>query len=113
MSTTPQMALPLTNAIPVNWDEYPPGFFAWLQINRHIYRKFKRRAFMYKRAGRSHYSARAIVQELRWQTKDRQKGDHTFKINNIHTPGMARLAMAEHEELKGFFRCRNSQGLDG
>ena len=91
---------------------YPPGFWHWLKSNQHIYRKFKQVAFMEKRLGRKHYSARKIIQDMRWDTNIRQAGDQTFKINNIFTPGLARLAMRDEPELKGFFRCRDSQGMN-
>ena len=91
---------------------YPPGFFRWIESNQHIYRKFTQMAFEQKRLGRKQYSARAIVQRMRWDTNIRQAGDQTFKINNIFTPGLARLAMRDEPELKGFFRCRDSQGMN-
>ena len=91
---------------------YPPGFFRWIKKNQHIYRKFTQMAFEQKRLGRKQYSARAIVQRMRWDTNIRQAGDQTFKINNIFTPGLARLAMRDEPELKGFFRCRDSQGMN-
>lgn len=93
-------------------DSYPPGFFRWLEDNQHIYRRFKRMAKYAKRCGRKHYSARAIIQVIRWETEISQRGDKTFRINNNVTPGLARLAMHDEPELKGFFRCRDSQGMD-
>ena len=98
--------------IPDDFYTYPPGFFLWIKKNQHIYRKFKQMAFMEKRLGRKHYSARKIIQDMRWDTNIRQAGDQTFKINNIFTPGLARLAMRDEPELKGFFRCRDSQGMN-
>ena len=91
---------------------YPVGFFLWLKSNQHIYRKFTQIAFAQKRLGRKHYSARAIVQRMRWDTNIRQAGDQTYKIDNVMTPGLARLAMRDEPELKGFFRCRDSQGMN-
>ena len=89
---------------------YPPGFFHWLSKNPSIYRAFKRKAILM--AGRrKHYSARAILHAIRWETDLRER-NATFKVNNNWTPGMARLFMSQHPEHAGFFRCRDSQGLD-
>ena len=97
--------------IPDDFYTYPPGLSHWLKRNQHIYRKFTQMAFDQKRLGRKHYSARAIVQRMRWDTNIRQAGDQTYKIDNVMTPGLARLAMRDEPELKGFFRCRNSLGM--
>ena len=91
---------------------YPPGFFHWLKSNQHIYCMFKHIAFTKRKEGRKHYSARKIIQDMRWDTNIRQVGDQTFKIDNVMTPGLARLAMRDEPELKGFFRCRDSQGMN-
>ena len=62
--------------------------------------------------GRKHYSARTIVELLRWQT-DLKDSDKTFKINDHFTPGMARLFMSEHgKRYPDFFRLRNGIGWD-
>lgn len=105
-------AVPRPNKIPVDFSEYPLGFFDWLILNRHIYRKFKALAFQARRDGLDHWSARAIIQIMRYRMRIRQRGDLNFKINNNVTPGLARLAMAEHAELEGFFTTRRAPGTD-
>ena len=89
---------------------YPPGFFNWLKDNYHIYRQFTQLALQMAQR-RKHYSARAILHVIRWQT-DLRETDKTFKCNNNWTPGMARLFMSQYPKHKGFFRIRDSQGLD-
>ena len=62
--------------------------------------------------GRKRYSARTIVECIRWDTdiKDTEK---TFKINDHYTPGMARLFMSEYgEKYPRFFQLRDSLGRD-
>ena len=76
-------------------DGYPDGFFHWLQKNSKVYREFERRALQMARTGRERYSARTIVETLRWNS-DIADSETMFKINDHYTPGMARLFMATH-----------------
>jgi len=91
-------------------DKFPPGFELWLSKNKPIYNSFvgKALAMSYKR---DRYSARTIAESIRWES-DLRDSNNLFKINNNWVPGMARLAMREYPKLKGFFTCRDSQGLD-
>jgi len=99
------------NQAPLDFDDkYPDGFFRWLQANARIYTEFERRALCMARAGRKHYSARTIVEAIRWNT-DLQDSDSIFKINGNYVPGMARLFMETHDEqYPGFFQLRDSLG---
>ena len=93
-------------------DGFPVGFWHWLRQNEHIYSAFKCLAFQMALSGRTRYSARTIVENIRWKT-DLRDSDKTFKINNIYTPGMARLFMSEYgEKYPGFFQLRDSLGRD-
>ncbi len=85
---------------------YPPKFWLWLADNEHIYKAFVQFAMQMKRAGKSRYSASGIVERIRWETHLQQRGDITFKFDENMKPGLARLAMAEHAVLKGFFELR-------
>ena len=76
-------------------DEYPDGFFHWLQTNRHIWKEFEVMALKMARK-RKRYSARTIVEVMRWNTDLRESPDITFKLSNNMTPGMARLWMQKH-----------------
>ena len=69
---------------------YPAGFFHWLNSNKHIYRAFSNKALAMARTGRPRYSARTLVEVLRWDT-DLADTSTTFKIDNDMIPGMARL----------------------
>jgi hypothetical protein len=42
---------------------------------------------------------------MRWKSAI-QDSDPTFKINNNISPMLARQAMADYDELKGFFEVR-------
>lgn len=76
-------------------DEYPDGFWHWLPKNSRVYREFERRALQMARTGRKRYSARTIIEILRWDS-DIADSEKTFKINGNYVPGMARLFMATH-----------------
>ncbi len=76
-------------------DKYPAGFFYWLPKNSAVYREFERRALRMAQTGRKRYSARTIVEVMRWDS-DIADTEKTFKINDHYTPGMARLFMGAH-----------------
>lgn len=87
-------------------DKYPPRFFYWLPKNREVYREFERRALRMARTGRKRYSARTIVEVMRWDS-DIADSEKTFKINDHYTPGMARLFMGTHGAVyPKFFELR-------
>lgn len=84
-------------------DQFPEGFFHWLQQNRHIWECFEQKAL--KMAPyRERYSARTIIEVLRWHS-DLQENKPLFKISNNMTPGLARLWMEKHgARYPKFFR---------
>ena len=93
-------------------DSYPQGFWYWLRNNAHIHRAFERMALEMAMSGREHYSARTIIEAIRWNT-DLSDTDKQFKINNVYVPGLARLFMERHgERVPRFFQIRNSMGFD-
>lgn len=87
-------------------DNYPDGFWAWLPKNSKVYREFERRALQMARTGRERYSARTLVETMRWSS-DIEDSETTFRINDHYTPGMSRLFMATHGAVyPGFFELR-------
>lgn len=90
--------------------EYPKGFWRWLDDNEHIYTEFVAMARKARQKGFSTWSARAICEVVRWQTALRDGYSHSTKLNDHATPGLARLAMAEHQDLRGFFNTRLPPG---
>lgn len=91
-------------------DEYPEGFFHWLQENQHVWRAFEEKAYLMAAVvGRPRYSARTIVEVMRWDSDVADK-EVTFKINDHAIPGMARLWMAKHgKNFPKFFELRGSK----
>lgn len=91
--------------------KYPEGFWHWLTKpeNAKIYAEFDRRAHEMAQR-RKRYSARAIVQVIRWHT-DLSEHDELFKINNNMIAGMARLWMRDNgAKHPHFFELRRSPG---
>ena len=89
-------------------DEYPEGFFWWLRENFHIWKEFEERAYtMAAVAKRPRYSARTIIEVMRWNSDIREKKP-LFKLSNNMTPGLARLWMAKHgKDFPKFFTQHN------
>ena len=85
--------------------EYHPEFWDWLSENYDIYEGFVKLARRAKIRGYSHWSARASIHVLRWESA-KVDTDQNFKINNNASSGMARLAMAMHKDLEGLFHTR-------
>jgi len=78
-------------------DKYPEGFFHWLQFNDHIWEQFERHALTMA-AKRNRYSARTIIEVMRWNSDLREKQKKKlFKLSNNMTPGLARLWMEKHK----------------
>ena len=78
------------------------------RANPEIYRLFKHYTFTMIHTGRVHYSARAIIHRIRWDTDLRARGEDGFKINNDYSPFYARKFEQEHPEHAGFFLKRRS-----
>lgn len=96
-----QMALSLDEQC-----KFPDGFWPWLAENQHIWKAFKVKAIRMALKGRKHYSARTIIETIRWET-DLKDSEATFKINDHYTPGLARLWMQEYgNRWPGFFEIR-------
>jgi hypothetical protein len=91
------------------FDEYPNDFDVtfrgWLRRNWKIYESFHNKGKQMM-CQREHYSARTLVEVIRWHT-DLQEADQLFKINNNVTPDMAR--MFNRITKTEFFREREKQ----
>lgn len=91
------------------FDGYPQAvidrFNEWHRRNPHIYEQFKRLAYKMRATGRERYSARTIVEAMRWHYDLRTTGD-VFEINGDFVPIYARLLIQNHPEFTGFFELR-------
>jgi hypothetical protein len=60
-----------------------------------------------KRAGRRHYSSRAILHRIRWEREVDQRADESFKISNLWSSRYARLLIStDPDRWDGFFDLR-------
>lgn len=80
-------------------------FYEFHRANPQVWIEFEQKALEMIKAGRRHYSARAILEVARWSIH-LQTTDEEFKVNNNHIPYYARMFRANHPEHAGFFRTR-------
>lgn len=78
--------------------------------NQHVYEEFKKLAFEMRETGRKKYSARTLVEVLRWHRDLKTSGD-VFEINNDFVSIYVRLLIYHHHEFLGFFDIRREMGF--
>lgn len=85
--------------------DYLPG------IPIEVCQLFEKLAFDARNAGREHYSARTILERIRWHY-DVDRGLRDFKCNDHWSPFLARWFLKRHPSWGDFFelRKRNEQG---
>lgn len=105
MFTTPLMV-----AI-ANPDVFPPDFTAWLADNEHVWDAFVGHARDVLRSGYTHYSARTIIHVMRHHSAIRERGG-SFKINNDHSPYLARLFDLIYPQHAGLWEYRETKKTD-
>lgn len=80
-----------------------------------VYEMFEKFTFMAISSGRKYFSARAIIERIRWSTQIEDKSV-TFKVSDHPMPYYARLFEKNHPQHKGFFRkhrCPADEVLNG
>ena len=75
------------------------------QDNPLVYDLFKRFALRAIRSGYKHFSAKTIIERIRWEAAVETK-DPNFKINNNFTSRYSRLFQKDFPQYSGFFRDR-------
>lgn len=101
--TTAEDACRLVEA---NAETFACGFGDWLRGNFAIWVAFAEAASYARWRGYKRYSARRILEELRYSTALRESGSR-FKLNNNVAPDLARLYLLFYPEAKGFFETRS------
>ena len=71
-----------------------------------VYELFKFYALELLRAGRTRYSARTIIERVRWQQAVNSVDDEGYKINNNHIPYFARRLIDEDQRFEELFATR-------
>lgn len=95
----------ILNIVQHNPDQFSEEFTDWIDDNLHIWEAFEIEADRIRAMGRTHYSARTIVEYLRHNTVLADT-DSTFKINDHCVPYLGRLYVLTHPDADGFFAFR-------
>lgn len=82
------------------------AFLAFHADNPDVWTLFDRFAHQAVRSGRPCYSARAIMERIRWHYAVETQSPDEFKINNNHTPFYARMWLERNPAHAEFFRTR-------
>lgn len=80
-------------------------FETWIAANPSFWRAFVNLCIEMKRRGMHQWGAKAACEVLRFHAYMQTVGEG-FKIPNDFTSRLARKAMKEVPELRGFFACR-------
>jgi hypothetical protein len=84
-------------------------FARFHQENPRIYILFRKYAQQMRNAGRDYYSAKCIMERIRWHENVETAGD-SFKISNSVTSCYQRLLIIEDPSFDKFFRRQNKRG---
>ena len=79
-------------------------FQAYDKANPAIWKHFVQFTIEAKAKGFKNYSAKGIIELIRWHTA--VDSGEKFKISNNYTPDYARKMMRLYPEFKGFFRLK-------
>lgn len=101
----PHTLAELTLEVFCHRDQFALGFEQWLEENFHVWTRFMQEADKLRARGRTHYSARTIIEVLRHESA-LSDTDKQFKINDHCAPSLARLYMLVTEGADGFFETR-------
>ena len=99
----------------LEFGEYPKPvlerFKKFHSSNPQVYDSFKNMAQKMKAVGRKKYSARTIMEVIRWNYDLKVIGD-VFDINNDFIPIYVRVLIHNHPEYQGFFELRKVRSRD-
>ena len=91
-----------------NIERFTGEFLAYLTDNLHVYRAFEREALKIVQHGHKHYSARTIIEVLRHQSALKETVG-PWKLNDHHTPALARVFAMVHPQHAGLFEFRKTR----
>lgn len=87
------------NAIQIKFNQFDND-------NPHVYAAFRDRALRAVKSGLKKYSAKTIIEVIRWHYDIETKGDELL-LNNNYTAYYARKFMDEYPMYRGFFETRS------
>ena len=102
MQTTTHHALDMAHA---HCFQFTREFLAYLPDNLHVWTAFEREALRVAARGFKHYSARTIIEVLRHHSALQEQGS-AWKLNDHHTPYLARLFTLMHPGHAHLFEIR-------
>lgn len=88
-------------------------FIKYHQKNPEVWSEFKRYAFEAIEAGRTQYSAKLIIEKIRWDSKLEVQKVSAFKIPNEITAYYARLFHRTFLAYRGFFKTLGGEFESG
>jgi hypothetical protein len=89
----------------MNQNIFTAEFLGWLPLNLRVYAAFEREATRVATRGYRHYSARTIIEVLRHHSALEEEGG-AWKLNDWHTPYLARLYALLNPDRIGLFEFR-------
>lgn len=91
-------------------EHFTPEFLAYLPENLHVYDAFEREALRVVARGFKHYSARTIIEVLRHNSA---LAEHCgpWKLNDWHTPYLARVFALMRPPFAGLFEFRATKAV--
>ena len=112
--TTMDLFPPVVNEDLLPYEHFfRPKFLSWLADNPHVYAAFQAQALHFINSGRAHFSARTIVQFMRDMTRvSESNGWGGWKINDHHSPDMARVFVIRHPHYRHFWEYRRGDWED-
>lgn len=93
-----------------NAGKFTPEFLEYLPGNLHVYEAFEREALLVARRGFKHYGARTIIEVLRHRSNLAEVGG-TWKLNDWHTPYLARLFALLNPDHALLFEFREAKAV--
>jgi hypothetical protein len=103
----------VAEVIKTHKDNFSSEFIDWLPENEHVWEAFTDEVFKVQQKGFKHYSARTIVHVLRHHSAVSEKSSNEWKkmwkINNNHSPYLARLFDLVYPHRAGLFEYRTTQ----
>lgn len=76
--------------------------------NPEVYNKFEEFTFQAIKSGRKYFSARAVIERMRWQSMIEDNTEE-FKISDHPMPYYARMFEILNPQHKGFFRKKRCE----
>ena len=90
-------------------EKFSDEFIEWFPDNEHVWNAFVDEAFKIHKKGFKHYSAKTIIHVLRHHSAVAENGSE-WKINNNHSPYLARLFDLVYPHKAGLFEYRTVKG---